>query len=159
MDLRIGFYLFFCFVLFCLVLFWRGIERGANSLPEDLGDILLPLCPDPWTKLLNTRDHGDQMAGCYGVECESSHCKGVVLFFLLMVFLKFLAFSVFRLCCEHGTLVCLFGCRLFWEETQGNNCPEGPTIHFANLRANGLCHPSFPLLQHPGILWATFGWM
>lgn len=37
-----------CFVLFCL----KGdIRRGTKLLSEELGDILVLLCPDPWTDL------------------------------------------------------------------------------------------------------------
>lgn len=42
----------FYFVLFCL----KGVtRRGIKLLSEDLGDISLPLCPEPWTELLTPR--------------------------------------------------------------------------------------------------------
>lgn len=109
MDCRIGFVL-------------KGdTERVTNSPSEELGDILLPLCPDPWTELLT--------AGTMGTKWPSLPEQSTRMWCVFSVFthsyFEVLSFSVFRLCCKCGTLVCLFCCDLFGEETQGNSCLVG----------------------------------
>lgn len=102
MDLRID------FVLFCFDLKGDRKKGALSLLSEELGNILLPLCPDAWTKLLNTKDYGNQRARSPRVEGESSLCQGGVLFLFTRGYFEVFGFSVFRLCYEHGTLVCLF---------------------------------------------------
>lgn len=144
MDLRIGF-VFFCFDL-------KGDrKKGALSLlSEELGNILFPLCPDTWTKLLNTKDYGNQMARSSRVEGESSQCQGGVLFLFTRGYFEVFGFSVFRLCYKHGTLVCLFWS---WFVLGGNTgkqlldgCLEGPTSQ--SLQITGQVISAIPTSLH-----------
>lgn len=164
----------FYFVSFCL----KGVTwRDIKLLSKDLEDILLPLCPEPWTELLTpgavrTKHQSPverrTVSGGGGSHSRAGglgrRAQGRALLRCNAFSLTCDYFEVFGTLCLQVTLQAVFVAFQFaflvviclgkkHRETVARQLPRKPRdTQLANHKARGLCDPFFPLLQHFAII-------